>query len=1322
MSNILGYYNNEKIKVKETKDENLNMPIVFVKNANTRNQDLLIDGVPNELYYNPSSKTLFVDNIETKIANLSEGEAIQIDNSVDNKTTVNVNFTKNTDIITTLTDSDTILISNTSNQLKTIRADKMKEDIRLTAGTNLSYGTGVNSNRLDLDGSISNTTLSTNCSWGGDLILATKLSDGSVSDTEFQKLNGLTSAILQSNQKNQNNGVCGLDSNGIIETAQLPSSINDIIEVTTFLALPTTGASNKIYVTLDNHKAYRWSGTAYIEISASLVIGTTNGTAYDGASGQANATAITTKQPILTASTTSGIFMDASDNIEIDMTKSNAETVFADGELMLIQKSNGNVCRLTKQQLKASIDTNTEYSFASPNLVTAANGVDISLNTSLTDMSKISSSSGNFTIGSEHEMFFISDENGSNGGSHFIWKTVRTSGGSLIQLMRLDGQNGNLGIGISPNSSYKLYVNGDVNIPSGSNYKIGGTNITDTTYNNGDNITIDGSNNINLDTTLEDVNSIESETNTDLKLQSTGTGDIKLKANPNLTGIGKIHLSRIDSDSIRFNTIEYSNNGNSAYIKFLVHYEGGDNTLTREVLKLNSNLSSEFSGPVTVNSIESETDNDLNLQSSGTGDILLRAIPSSSGSSVGKIKLMRSDAARFQTIEYKNTSSVNSYIKFLVHNGSPPADQVEVLRLKGDASSTFSGPIEVNSIKSKTNIDLNLQSSGTGDILLRAIPSSVSNVGKIKLMRSDAARFQTIEYKCEGSTNSYIKFLVHNGTPSADQVEVLRLKGDGNAEFSGTVNIKHSQNENGLKFETSGTTTETTSTISFNENQNELYGFMLKYEASSNMFQMIRKHNSATGVVVMSIGRESNNTTFSGTVTATSFVGPLTGNASTSSKIDSITNSDIVQLTSTQTLTNKTLESPNILTNCNISTTSGYASLEIGGPSGGFIDLKKPFSDDYDLRIMQDDTSKIISKSSLVIYSNDTTALTIDTSQNCNFAGKIGIGGNASANYKLNVDGAGHFGDALDETAYGQIQITRAATQPVVLGNIGHYISMIRKGSKVSGLGYKQSSNIMYIKNETYENTTSNGIYIDDNKIGINKESPAQALDVTGNIYASSNIDCTGMTGGRNNLADNFHIDNYSNAGNMYINYAHQRNIFFGKDYFTLFDLGNGTIKNVVQRDSTTSSSRRIMIDFFRKSTATSGEVQVGRIECDSTGTYYQSGQCDIRLKENIKPIENHFYILDKLKPCNFKFKSCEDVRDGFIADDLYEAYPICTSGKPGELNEDGSDKYMMIDTKPLIPILTKCIKGNREEIAELKNKVNELELKLNLIMEKLNI
>ena len=55
-------------------------------------------------------------------------------------------------------------------------------------------------------------------------------------------------------------------------------------------------------------------------------------------------------------------------------------------------------------------------------------------------------------------------------------------------------------------------------------------------------------------------------------------------------------------------------------------------------------------------------------------------------------------------------------------------------------------------------------------------------------------------------------------------------------------------------------------------------------------------------------------TTFTGltSVTSTAFVGALTGNASTATKIASITNSNIVQLTATQTLTNKTLTSPTI--------------------------------------------------------------------------------------------------------------------------------------------------------------------------------------------------------------------------------------------------------------------------------------------------------------------------------------------------------------------------------------------------------------------------
>ena len=40
----------------------------------------------------------------------------------------------------------------------------------------------------------------------------------------------------------------------------------------------------------------------------------------------------------------------------------------------------------------------------------------------------------------------------------------------------------------------------------------------------------------------------------------------------------------------------------------------------------------------------------------------------------------------------------------------------------------------------------------------------------------------------------------------------------------------------------------------------------------------------------------------------------------------------------------------------NLDKASGYASIEIGGPSGAFIDMKNPFSDDYDCRLITDGT------------------------------------------------------------------------------------------------------------------------------------------------------------------------------------------------------------------------------------------------------------------------------------------------------------------------------------------------------------------------------
>lgn len=83
------------------------------------------------------------------------------------------------------------------------------------------------------------------------------------------------------------NGVASLDSDGKVPSSQLPSYVDDVVEVTNYAALPAQGESGKIYVTLDDNKTYRWSGSTYVEISSSLALGETHSTAYYGDLGKA---------------------------------------------------------------------------------------------------------------------------------------------------------------------------------------------------------------------------------------------------------------------------------------------------------------------------------------------------------------------------------------------------------------------------------------------------------------------------------------------------------------------------------------------------------------------------------------------------------------------------------------------------------------------------------------------------------------------------------------------------------------------------------------------------------------------------------------------------------------------------------------------------------------------------------------------------------------------------------------------------------------------------------------------------------------------------
>lgn len=107
----------------------------------------------------------------------------------------------------------------------------------------------------------------------GAAIDVTKLHDGSVDNTEFGHLDGVTSNIQtqidakqETSEKGQPNGYAGLDGSGTVPAAQLPSYVDDVEEYADLASFPATGETGKIYVALDTNLTYRWTGSTYVEI------------------------------------------------------------------------------------------------------------------------------------------------------------------------------------------------------------------------------------------------------------------------------------------------------------------------------------------------------------------------------------------------------------------------------------------------------------------------------------------------------------------------------------------------------------------------------------------------------------------------------------------------------------------------------------------------------------------------------------------------------------------------------------------------------------------------------------------------------------------------------------------------------------------------------------------------------------------------------------------------------------------------------------------------------------------------------------------------
>jgi hypothetical protein len=106
-----------------------------------------------------------------------------------------------------------------------------------------------------------------------DNYINSKIYTNVTEDITGNKLQEVLRTINASVENNSNKGIANgyapLNGSTKIDASYLPSYVDDVIEVANYAALPVTGETGKIYITINTSLLYRWSGTVYVQVGGS---------------------------------------------------------------------------------------------------------------------------------------------------------------------------------------------------------------------------------------------------------------------------------------------------------------------------------------------------------------------------------------------------------------------------------------------------------------------------------------------------------------------------------------------------------------------------------------------------------------------------------------------------------------------------------------------------------------------------------------------------------------------------------------------------------------------------------------------------------------------------------------------------------------------------------------------------------------------------------------------------------------------------------------------------------------------------------------------
>lgn len=196
------------------------------------------------------------------------------------------------------------LITNNSSKVLSAQQGKVLKDLidSLTSSTNISkqeLQELINTLNADLDAEILNRQ---NADSTLDNKINTEITNRQSADQTIQ--NTLTPIKTAYDKRGTKDGMLLLGDNGLIPAQNLPSYVDDVLDVYATYdksetgelsnislytdsgkTTPVTPESGKIYIDVEGNYQFRWTGTQYATLGSPTVIGTASGTAFDGAEG-----------------------------------------------------------------------------------------------------------------------------------------------------------------------------------------------------------------------------------------------------------------------------------------------------------------------------------------------------------------------------------------------------------------------------------------------------------------------------------------------------------------------------------------------------------------------------------------------------------------------------------------------------------------------------------------------------------------------------------------------------------------------------------------------------------------------------------------------------------------------------------------------------------------------------------------------------------------------------------------------------------------------------------------------------------------------------